>query len=82
MDDILFAKVNIAILNKELAVQELSKIDEKFWFWDPYRATNMLPLMTKESVPGKSGSSNNRPGEFHWLPYTPDIIKNLSLIHI
>jgi hypothetical protein len=76
MDDILFAKVNIAILNKELAVQELVKIDKKFWFWDPYRATNMLPLMTKESVPGKSGSSNDRPGEFLWLPYTPDIIKN------
>jgi hypothetical protein len=82
MDDILFAKVNIAILNKELAVQELIKIDEKFWFWDPYRATNMLPLMTKESVPGKDGSSNDRLGNFHWLPYTPDIIKDWFENHV
>ena len=75
MDNLLFARVQLNKLDKQLAVDQLSKIDKKHWFWDPYRATNMLPLMTRDSVPGAEGSSNSRDGDFKWLPYTPEIIK-------
>jgi hypothetical protein len=53
MDDILFAKVNIPILDKETAAKEILNVDKQFWFWDNYRATSMLPLMTKDSIPGQ-----------------------------
>ena len=82
MDDILFAKVNIAVLDKEQASKEILAVPDNFWFWDNYRATNMLPLMTKKSIPGQRGSSNMRDGEFEWLAYTPPIIKDWFENHV
>jgi hypothetical protein len=76
MDDILFAKVNLAPLDKATAVKEILAVNKDLWFWDTYRATNMLPLMTKESLSGKDGASNDRLGEFQWLHYTPDVLKD------
>lgn len=72
--NILFASVNLPILNKELAAEQLLKINSKLWFWNSYRATNMLPLMTKNAVGGEEGSNNSRNGEFGWLPYVPTVI--------
>ena len=71
MDDILFAKVDLPILDKKKSTDLIMNVDNKMWFWDKYRATNMLPLMTKNSEGGKDGASNYRPGQFNWLPYTP-----------
>jgi hypothetical protein len=75
-EDILFAEVNIPLINKPLAAEQILSVDKKFWFWDPYRATNMLPLMTKDAVELAQGSSNYREGEFAWTDYTPPIIKD------
>lgn len=75
-DDILFATVDIPILDKERATEQILKLDSSFWFWDDYRATNMLPLMTKGALGGSEGSGNFREGDFSWLPYTPTIIKD------
>jgi len=74
MDDILFAKIIFPDLNKEKSTYEIMKIDKSYWFWDPYRATNMLSLMTKNPVPGPFGTKNNLQGEFQWLAYTPPVI--------
>ena len=76
MENLLFAKVNFSELDTELATSEILKINKNLWFWDDYRATSMLPLMTKESLPGSNGSSNNRQGNFQWLHYTPAVIIN------
>lgn len=76
MDNLLFAKLNFLELDKDLAASEILKVDNSLWFWDEYRATSMLPLMTKESMSGIDGSSNNRPGMFQWLPYTPNVLIN------
>lgn len=74
MDNLLFAKLNFLELDKELVTSEILKIDNSFWFWDEYRATNMLPLMTKQSLSGAIGASNNRTGNFEWLSYTPKVL--------
>jgi hypothetical protein len=74
-NDILFASVNLPILDKKTASKEILNLNSSYWFWDEYRATNMLPLMTKGAIAGSLGSDNYRPGEFHWLPYTPEIIR-------
>ena len=82
MDDILFAKVNIPSFDIDQATKEILAIDKTFWFWDNYRATDMLPLMTKKSVPGQRGSSNLQEGEFEWLSYTPKIVKDWFEDHV
>jgi len=75
-DNILFAQVNFnKFLDIQLAAKEILEINQNLWFWDDYRETNMLPLMTKGSFPGKRGTTNFRKGEFQWLPYVPFIIK-------
>ena len=72
----LFAKVNIPSLDKDQATQKIVAVEDKHWFWDPYRATRMLPLMTKDGQGGAQGSRNNRHSNgFVWLPYTPDVVK-------
>jgi hypothetical protein len=75
MSNILFAKVDLPILDKIKATTEILSVDEKLWFWDRYRNTSMLSLMTRDAVVGKIGSSNFRKGEFAWTEYTPTIIK-------
>lgn len=76
MDDLLFAKISFQPLDKETAVKEILKVDKKYWFWDEYRGLNMLSLMTRNPVPGPDGTRNNITGDFHWLEYTPNIIKD------
>ena len=77
MINILFAKAHFKTLDKELATQEILKIKKEFWFWDTYRKTNMLPLMTKNAKSGIVGASNSiNSGEFNWLEYTPTVIRD------
>jgi hypothetical protein len=72
----LFARVNLPLLDKKLATQKIMELEERHWFWDPYRATRMLPLMTKDGQGGSRGAQNNRTSNgFAWLPYTPDVVK-------
>jgi hypothetical protein len=71
MNDILFATVDFPKFNRNEVIEDILKIPEHFWFWDDYRATNMLPLMTKEGISGQQGTSNYRNGEFFWLNYAP-----------
>lgn len=75
MDNILFASVDLPLLDKQKAVKDILSIDGRFWFWDEYRATNMLPLMTKGALIGASGAQNSRHGSFEWTDYTPLVIK-------
>jgi hypothetical protein len=75
MSDILFAKVDLPILDKIKVTTEILSIDKKMWFWDRYRNTSMLSLMTRDSKIGKLGSSNFREGEFGWAEYTPTVLK-------
>jgi len=76
MSDILFAKVDLPILDKIKATTEILSINKKLWFWDRYRSTHMLSLMTRDSKIGELGSSNFREGDFGWTEYTPTIIKD------
>ncbi len=75
MDNILFARVNLPLLDRQKASEEILKLDQKLWYWDSYRATNMLPLMTKGAQGGAQGALNNRQGDFEWTEYTPVVIK-------
>lgn len=71
-DNLLFASVNLPLLNKTEAAKQLLALPKKCSFWDAYRYTKMIPLMSK----GGLVASNNLPGEFKWNNYTPDIIRD------
>jgi hypothetical protein len=74
-DNLLFASVNLPSLDKKLAAQQILEIDKKHMFWDSYRKTNMISLMTKAGKPGYDASDNRtNSGEFHWCDYTPQVI--------
>ncbi len=83
MSDLLFSKVNFPDFDHNKVVDEILTIDPKYWWWDEYRATNMLPLMTKGGRTGKSGS-NNRSNltEFTWVQYTPSTLVNWFEEHV
>lgn len=72
--DILFASVNLPVLDKRIATERLLEIDSNLWFWNSFRATSMLPLMTKDAMSGEDGAANYRNGKFSWVSYTPTII--------
>jgi hypothetical protein len=70
MDKIMFAEVNFPLLDKVSATSEILAIPKKFSFWDDYRNTLMIPLMSKSEI----SASNNISGEFKWAAYAPKII--------
>lgn len=70
--DILFAKVNLPIFDKKEAATQLLTIPNRFSFWDNYRHTKMIPLMSK----GGMIASNSLPGEFNWNSYAPKLISD------
>lgn len=76
-DNLMFASVNIPVLDKQQAAKEILAIDEKYRFWDPYRGIGMISLMTKNGESGRMGSDNRiNNGEFNWTSYTPKIVSD------
>jgi hypothetical protein len=70
MNDLLFAAVDLPVLDKVSATQSILDIDDSHSWWDEYRSTKMYPLMVKQ---GKT-ADNSKPGEFLWHPCAPQII--------
>ena len=73
-DDILFATINIPILDKAQAAQAILALDPGLSFWDDYRYTQMFPLMTRNGNAGAQGANNRREGDFAWTDYAPTAI--------
>jgi hypothetical protein len=73
LDHLLFAGVDLPMFDKQEATAEILKIAGNS-FWDTYRLTTMIPLMTKTGKPGYRHTSNYLPGSFQWADYTPSIL--------
>ncbi len=67
----MFATVNLPLLDKEQAAREILAIPDDKSFWDSYRYTKMIPLMTKGGIGSRFGASNERDDEFKWTEHTP-----------
>jgi hypothetical protein len=70
--ELMFASVDIPILDCNHAAKEILALDDCVSFWDDYRYTKMIPLMTKS---GLGIVDNDLQGEFNWLPHAPIIVK-------
>jgi len=74
VDNIMFARVHLPVLDKKLAAEQILGLPDSYSFWDDYRYTKMIPLMTKNGQGSVAGAINSRDGEFSWVPYAPDSI--------
>ena len=82
-DDILFASIDcLPELDKEKATNEILPLVEKYTWYDDYRHTTMVPLMTKDGLIGRSGASNLREGEFVWTSFAPQVIVDWFENHV
>jgi hypothetical protein len=73
---LLAATVNLPDFDRAASLSQIQQIDESNWFWEPYRGTSMLPLMTMGGKGGKSGTSNFRTKQsFLWCDYVPTSIQ-------
>jgi hypothetical protein len=70
----MFASIDMPVPDKNIVLSEIHKVDEQYWFWEGFRATTMLPLMTKNSGLGVTGSSNKIQGEYTWTSFAPPTI--------
>ena len=73
-DNLMFASIKLPTLDKIKATKEILSINDKYSFWNSYRYTKMIPLMTKSGVSGQIGTDNYRSGDFQWVSYTPKTI--------
>lgn len=74
--NILFAGVNLPLLDRKQAAKEILELPDSVSWWDDYRYTKMIPLCTKNGDGNRKGTNNHRSGDFAWTNYTPNIIKN------
>lgn len=75
--NILAASLKFPPLDKEKALAEVRMVDDKAWFYDSYRHTTMMPLMTMGGKMGEQGASNFRAKEaFNWTPFaSPTLVQ-------
>lgn len=71
MNDILFATVDLPLLDKRAAAKAVLSIDDRYSWWDDYRSTKMYPLMVKD----KHTANNSLQGDFFWHDCAPEIIR-------
>ena len=73
---ILAASLVFPQLDKQKSVAEIKAVDSKYWFYDEYRHTSMMPLMTMGGKIGEEGASNFRTKEqYMWTPYASETLK-------
>jgi hypothetical protein len=81
--EILAATLKFPQLDKEKSVAEIQAVDSKYWFFDEYRNTTMMPLMTMGGRIGEEGASNFRQKEdFQWTPYASQTLKQWFDEHV
>jgi hypothetical protein len=71
-DNLMFASVDLPVLDKTEAAKQLLALPDKCSFWDDYRNIKMITLMSK----GGMSASNSLPGEFKWTAHTPKIVSD------
>ena len=83
--NILFADLNLPIINKEKSVLEIEECNEDLWFFNEYRSLWMLTLMSSSGDGKLSGATNRtKPTSLSlkWTTYAPKTIVDYFENHI
>jgi hypothetical protein len=76
-EHLLFATVDLPPINKKQAIAEIKPLlNTECAFWDEYRETTMIPLVTKTGKLGVQSVSNRHQGDFIWADHAPPSIKD------
>ncbi len=74
--NILFAALDLPVIDKGQAIKWLKTVPESHWFFDSYRNCKMLSLMTKNGgITRQDTEHRQREKEFLWARHTPDFIR-------
>ena len=81
--NILFASLKLPEINRNQALKEMNEISESEWIWDDYRATSMLPIMTKDGKSSHHSLFNiKKEGDHIWTSNAPKTLINYFEDHI
>ena len=79
MKKMLFAELDLPLIDKLKTAQWLSEVSENYWLFDTYRQCFMLPLMTRNGKIKKSDMLQHNVLtdiiKFSWTNITPNFIK-------
>ena len=79
MNRILFAELDLPLINKAEIIKWVDGVPEDYWCFDTYRRCYMLPLMTKTGGRKKADAQqydvHDKEGCFSWTHCAPDLIK-------
>jgi hypothetical protein len=75
-NNLLFASVDLPLIDKTQSIKEILPLIEKYGFWDPYRHISMIPLLTKTGKTGIETVSNRFNGDFVWTDWAPPTVKD------
>ena len=79
MKKMLFAELDIPLIDKFNTISWLSEVPEKYWFFDDYRQCFLLSLMTRNNETNISDriqpNVSTNMMEYTWAKFTPDFIK-------
>lgn len=71
MDKLLFARWKLPRPDSTAILEHIGNLPDRSWFYEPYRNTWMLPLVTKGGQTGYHGTSNYNTAGFSWTEYAP-----------
>lgn len=69
MNNILFARWRLPKLDSASIIEHVHNLPKSAWFYEPYRNTAMLPILTKGGQTGYSGTTNYKNDTFQWTQY-------------
>ena len=78
MNDLLYGALDIPEIDRKKALSEIKNLTLfKYWFWDSYRATTMLPVMTLNGLPENVShyTEGISTGDFAWTSYAPPTLR-------
>ena len=78
MNDLLYGALDIPEIDRKKALSEIKNLTLfKYWFWDSYRATTMLPVMTLHGQPENVShyTEGISTGDFAWTSYAPPTLR-------
>ena len=80
MKNLLFAELDLPLIDKSRVVDWLTEIPNSYWLFDTYRQCFMLPLMTRNGKSKKADmlqhNIQTNIAKFFWTNITPHFIKN------
>lgn len=88
VNSLLFGSLDLPMIDQQAVARHLLNIELSHWYWDPYRETSMLPLMTIDGNSTRPSASQRRAevadanSDFKWTKFAPTALKDYFAAYI